>query len=415
MSRSSTRIVPELGSRTPRIMLMVVVFPAPLGPRRPTISFRPTSNEMPSTAIVSRKTRRNREPETTFGVTGPPLPVLDEGPFLVLIECDPDLLGGVHHDGAVPGHRLADRFAGHHEKANRRLFGGDGDGVAVIVEHDGSGPALAIPLHIEVVSPHFLARVRIPAGIEVGASLDDVSEDRVPALDRVGEAPPLRDGDIKVLWVRDDVADRTLLAVDPSADDLHLRAALRGDFRDLAALHVPVPRVHHLVGGGQVGPELESTHASLCISFGHLLVDDAASRSHPLDVARCDDTPVPHAVPVLHIPLENVGDRLDPAVRVPGESRKVFRGVVRAEIVEEQEGVEAGRPLIAEGTSQVNASPFDRRPGPPHLSDGPYGRHGDTSFIRKYRPEGTRGSIARPAAWRSVRCHSGRIVGNWRQ
>ena len=50
---------------------MVVVFPAPLGPRRPTISFRPTSNEMPSTAIVSWKTRRNREAERTFGVTVP--------------------------------------------------------------------------------------------------------------------------------------------------------------------------------------------------------------------------------------------------------------------------------------------------------------------------------------------------------
>ncbi len=51
---------------------MVVVFPAPLGPRRPTISFRPTSNEIPSTAIVSWKTRRNRETESTFGVTFTP-------------------------------------------------------------------------------------------------------------------------------------------------------------------------------------------------------------------------------------------------------------------------------------------------------------------------------------------------------
>lgn len=50
--------------------------------------------------------------------------LLDEGPFPVLVECDPDLLGGVHHDGAVPGHRFADRFAGHEEKANLLLFGG---------------------------------------------------------------------------------------------------------------------------------------------------------------------------------------------------------------------------------------------------------------------------------------------------
>ena len=58
---------------------------------------------------------------------------------------------------------------------------------------------------------------------------------------------------------------------------------------------------------------------------------------------------------MLHVPLENVGDRLDPPVRVPGESGQVFRGVVRAEIVEEQEGVEAGRLLVAEGPLEVDA------------------------------------------------------------
>ena len=46
-------MAPEVGSRTPRIMLMVVVFPAPFGPSKPTISLRFTSNETPSTATVS--------------------------------------------------------------------------------------------------------------------------------------------------------------------------------------------------------------------------------------------------------------------------------------------------------------------------------------------------------------------------
>src|SRR5262245_38298962 len=48
----SIRIEPLVGARTPRIMLIVVVLPAPFGPSRPTISFRATSNEMPSTAVV---------------------------------------------------------------------------------------------------------------------------------------------------------------------------------------------------------------------------------------------------------------------------------------------------------------------------------------------------------------------------
>src|SRR5512147_2883370 len=53
MSTPSMRMTPEVGSSTPRIMLMVVVLPAPLGPSRPTISLRRTSNEMPSTASVA--------------------------------------------------------------------------------------------------------------------------------------------------------------------------------------------------------------------------------------------------------------------------------------------------------------------------------------------------------------------------
>src|SRR5436853_5874945 len=47
------RIEPAVGSRTPRTMLMVVVFPAPFGPSSPTISTRITSNEISATAIIS--------------------------------------------------------------------------------------------------------------------------------------------------------------------------------------------------------------------------------------------------------------------------------------------------------------------------------------------------------------------------
>src|SRR5512139_2024466 len=66
MSSPSMRMVPELCSRTPRIMLMVVVFPAPFGPRRPTISLCPTSKEMSSTAAISPYNRRRRRTASTF-------------------------------------------------------------------------------------------------------------------------------------------------------------------------------------------------------------------------------------------------------------------------------------------------------------------------------------------------------------
>ena len=52
-SRPSIRIEPPVGSSTPRIMLIVVVFPAPFGPSSPTISWRATSNDTLSTAVCA--------------------------------------------------------------------------------------------------------------------------------------------------------------------------------------------------------------------------------------------------------------------------------------------------------------------------------------------------------------------------
>src|SRR5580692_369346 len=46
-------MVPEVGSSTPRIMLMVVVFPAPFGPSKPRISWVPTENDTSATATVA--------------------------------------------------------------------------------------------------------------------------------------------------------------------------------------------------------------------------------------------------------------------------------------------------------------------------------------------------------------------------
>src|SRR5271165_1839138 len=52
MSIAPTSTRPAVGSRTPRIMLMVVVLPAPLGPSSPTISPRSTVKETSSTAVT---------------------------------------------------------------------------------------------------------------------------------------------------------------------------------------------------------------------------------------------------------------------------------------------------------------------------------------------------------------------------
>src|SRR5213593_21010 len=64
----SIRMEPDVGSRTLSTILMVVVFPAPLGPSKPTISLRSTSNEIPSTAIVFPYFFDRFSTESTLGI-----------------------------------------------------------------------------------------------------------------------------------------------------------------------------------------------------------------------------------------------------------------------------------------------------------------------------------------------------------
>src|ERR1700730_10487496 len=53
MSIPSMSAVPEVGTRRPQSMRRVVVFPAPLAPRKPKISPRATSKLTPSTAVTT--------------------------------------------------------------------------------------------------------------------------------------------------------------------------------------------------------------------------------------------------------------------------------------------------------------------------------------------------------------------------
>src|SRR5215204_4170252 len=56
----STRPSPDEGYRRPDSIFSVVVLPAPFGPRNPTTSPAPISNEIASTAVTSRVFRLNR-------------------------------------------------------------------------------------------------------------------------------------------------------------------------------------------------------------------------------------------------------------------------------------------------------------------------------------------------------------------
>jgi len=60
--------------------------------------------------------------------------------------------------------------------------------------------------------------------------------------------------------------------------------------------------------------------------------------SHPLHVAGGHFALVAETVAVLNRPGEHVGNRFDPAVRMPGKTRFVIRWILVAEIVQQQKG-----------------------------------------------------------------------------
>ena len=110
-----------------------------------------------------------------------------------------------------------------------------------------------------------------------------------------------RHGDVEVFRVNDDVLHRSGHISHPAADDPDCGAVGQHHLRDGPAVHVPVAGSHHLVGFGQIGPQLKAVHHPLGVSLRHFLVDDAAPRGHPLDIAGGDNALITHAVAVLHV------------------------------------------------------------------------------------------------------------------
>src|SRR5690349_5883671 len=105
-------------------------------------------------------------------------------------------------------------------------------------------------------------------------------------------------------------------------------------------------------------------------------MDDASAGRHPLDVASGDDAVIPHAVAVLDVSGEDVGNRLDAAVRMPWKTGQViFRNVI-AKVIQEEERVKVRGGAEAEGATQVDTRSLQGWLGldePLHRSNG----HGD--------------------------------------
>ena len=174
---------------------------------------------------------------------------------------------------------------------------------------------------------------------ELPFTANDVGQTRVAQRCRVHELGAGRYGHVQILRVGDYIAHGSLVIRVRSGENPY-RRPIYCDYRHIRLLDVAIARVHHLVRGRQVGPELETIHFALGVAFGHLLMHDSAACGHPLHVASADDSLMPEAVAVLDIAFQHVGYSLDPAMRVPGEAFEVVGGRVRPKIVEQQKWVE---------------------------------------------------------------------------
>src|SRR5216684_2580475 len=304
------------------------------------------------------------------------LVLLDERAPVEFVEGDAQLLLGVHHDRALPGDGLADGLPRDEQEAHGICFRRDCHLFAVVEGDQVPVADQARPLHVEIVLALDLIAVRVLLLAEHAFAADDVSEDGVAARRAVGEGLAGGHADVEVLGTGDDVAHRAGHAAYRAGDDLDGRAAGVSHFRDLRAPHPAIARRHHLVLRGQVGPELEAVHGAIGVTLGHLLVDDAAARRHPLHVAGTDRIAVAHAVTVRDLPAQHIGDGFHAAMGMPGETVAVLVRVVRTEIIQQEERIVFLGESKTDCAVEMNARAFEGRTALDHLADVPEVRHG---------------------------------------
>src|SRR5262249_27230177 len=128
------------------------------------------------------------------------------------------------------------------------------------------------------------------------------------------------------------------------------------------------------------GPQLEAVHAPVLVALRHLLMEDSASRRHPLDVTGAKLAAVSQAVAMIDGSSQHIGDGLDAAMGMPGEPGAIVVRPVVAKVIEQQEGIELARLAEAEGAAQLytcslhGGARFDNAF---HRSD----RHGEASLF----------------------------------
>src|SRR5207253_8420135 len=279
--------------------------------------------------------------------------MLDERAVLELFDRLLDLPAAVHHNRTPPRNRLVERLARHQEEPRRRVAGLHPDRIAILEDDE-------VTVLDDVVG--FL--------VETGPTFQQVGEGREAPLHGMHEVRVRLEAHVDVFRVDSNILDRPAIPADLPGHDPHPNAPGGLNLEDARGLDLLVSRIRHPLRLRHVHPELEAPQP-VAVHLRHLLVDDPAPRGHPLHVPAADDSLVPDAVLMLDATVQHVGDCLDATVRMPRETRDVFRGVLGTEVVQQKERIQPRDFRGAERSTQVDAGPFDRWSSGENLRDRP--------------------------------------------
>src|SRR5215472_3209767 len=95
------------------------------------------------------------------------------------------------------------------------------------------------------------------------------------------------------------------------------------------------------------------------VAFGHFLVENSAAGGHPLHIAGSHLAFVAKAVAVFDRACQNIGDRLDAPVWMPGEAGEIVFRLFIAEIIEQKKRIEFLGFAEAEGAFEPYSCAFD--------------------------------------------------------
>lgn len=256
-----------------------------------------------------------------------PIPQFADGLF--------DLFAGIHHEGTVGDDGFFERRA--------------------CDQHKADSPACGVALNFDLLA--IVGEYHHADGFynfvgEFSCALKNVCEYRVSAGDGETESGTGIKLHVHVKRRGGNFSNGTCDSVHFSSYESSGNAILFDD-GDVARADFLIAGLVHLLGGGQVDPQLEAVDVAVLTAAGHFFVQDAAPAGHPLDVAFGDGAHVAEAVAVADGAFEHVGDGFDAAMRVRGEAAEgSFERVVEGEVVEEQEGVEFVAGVRTEGAPQ---------------------------------------------------------------